>query len=476
MPYKSEHDFRASVTTGERWYRGSLNTTSTRNSTYDRRSFTTSGTNRNVPFHNRTAFGPITVTDVPFRGPKIGYEIVYVKKGDKVTRKGKTFIATRDYTYRRAKYLIGVKRKFHQSSRKLTGLFFNSLNANYSEIFPYGATTLRAENLNVADYRQICYTTGSFAETGVLQGWPNGPFCTGFASYGQDALTNALAEMETWKPELLSQIRSKAKDQTFNLAQAAAESNQTRKMIIDMVMRLATALLNLKKLKFSKAASILFPTNSKSLANDWLTWQYGIRPLISDIDGAMKALARTNDTQEYDISVIRRNNQKLNSTVSNNYGIRFKTVKSGYIEYSLKLKIKLKVKNDTARFVSSLGLTNPIALGYELIPFSFVVDWILPIGDYLNSMDSFLGVEIVDAHWTYSVKFTGREDVSVGGIDHNAWKWESANFGYDKIISRRQRSLIPNPASLIGPTFPELKDPLSFTHIMNALALFRQLR
>lgn len=41
---------------------------------------------------------------------------------------------------------------------------------------------------------------------------------------------------------------------------------------------------------------------------------------------------------------------------------------------------------------AQLGLTNPTEILWELAPFSFVLDWILPIGDWLKSLDSGFGV------------------------------------------------------------------------------------
>jgi hypothetical protein len=35
----------------------------------------------------------------------------------------------------------------------------------------------------------------------------------------------------------------------------------------------------------------------------------------------------------------------------------------------------------------SFGLLNPAAVAWELLPFSFVVDWFLPVGRYLEGLD-----------------------------------------------------------------------------------------
>lgn len=40
-----------------------------------------------------------------------------------------------------------------------------------------------------------------------------------------------------------------------------------------------------------------------------------------------------------------------------------------------------------------IGLTNPLLLGWELIPFSFVADWFIQVGDYLETLDALIGVK-----------------------------------------------------------------------------------
>lgn len=38
--------------------------------------------------------------------------------------------------------------------------------------------------------------------------------------------------------------------------------------------------------------------------------------------------------------------------------------------------------------VSELGLSNPLSTLYELTPYSFVLDWVVPVGDWLSVLDA----------------------------------------------------------------------------------------
>lgn len=58
-----------------------------------------------------------------------------------------------------------------------------------------------------------------------------------------------------------------------------------------------------------------------------------------------------------------------------------------------RIKFHYRVDNEILRTLSQLSLTNPLEVAWELVPFSFVVDWMLPIGDYLSNMSALHGIE-----------------------------------------------------------------------------------
>lgn len=58
------------------------------------------------------------------------------------------------------------------------------------------------------------------------------------------------------------------------------------------------------------------------------------------------------------------------------------------IHYSRKKARTLETPQLISQLVPKLlGFTNPAAVLWEATPFSFVVDWFLPIGDYLKTLD-----------------------------------------------------------------------------------------
>jgi hypothetical protein len=55
-----------------------------------------------------------------------------------------------------------------------------------------------------------------------------------------------------------------------------------------------------------------------------------------------------------------------------------------------------------------LGLTNPLNVAWELVPFSFVVDWFIPIGSFFDGLVPPQGVSRVKGVSSYRGEFEGR--------------------------------------------------------------------
>lgn len=66
-----------------------------------------------------------------------------------------------------------------------------------------------------------------------------------------------------------------------------------------------------------------------------------------------------------------------------------------------------KVTNPNLYLASRLGLTNPIAVAWELVPWSFAVDWFVNVGEWINQFDSHLGVEIQKPWYSTRAKVYG---------------------------------------------------------------------
>jgi len=134
--------------------------------------------------------------------------------------------------------------------------------------------------------------------------------------------------------------------------------------------------------------------------------------------------------------------------------------------------ISFRVGSPQVAFLAQTGFTNPINLLWEVIPYSFVVDWLLPIGPYLEQLHAWDGLEFVKGFQVRIVKRVTFYDYAYSGklypaepTDLNMVQ-DSGQFRQEHIIYERDPL-----TSFPSMTFPTLKNPASLSHALNGLAL-----
>jgi hypothetical protein len=112
---------------------------------------------------------------------------------------------------------------------------------------------------------------------------------------------------------------------------------------------------------------------------------------------------------------------------------------------------------------NSIGLLNPLTIAWEVLPFSFVVDWFVNIGDCIAEAGAFNGVTILDGGFSLSTTFSG--DVK-----------ESNPLPYDvpNRMSVFTRRYTRQPGVQTVPTLRVKSDPLSIKKLITSAALMRQ--
>jgi hypothetical protein len=230
----------------------------------------------------------------------------------------------------------------------------------------------------------------------------------------------------------------------------------------------------LRRGNYRAAARILGVRPGKKLpralwANKWLEWKYGWMPLLNDVYESVGAIDRVlaKETWRRKASKIWRFRIAAQSLVGSGWG-RGLCVSEGQVGVHCRLDFKLTEYPSS----SALGLTNPALVAWELLPFSFVLDWMVPVSEWLHGMDhnDFFkeGSSCITRYTKQTWKFLGHdwsEEDALYKIDRsNSW---SATKEY--VYIRRRIS------PLLTPDFPRLRNPLNgFNRMFTALALLRQ--
>lgn len=156
---------------------------------------------------------------------------------------------------------------------------------------------------------------------------------------------------------------------------------------------------------FTSFASTLKNVGLKSLSTAYLSYHYGLRLTYNDTKDFFDSFRRTVEAANRDISIARG---RLNRTRTiTEFGVS-KTVTDRYnmMLYCSVFPIAF------ARFCNKLLVADffpTTELVWDMIPFSFVVDWFLKVGDELEALDSRTLLSTYDIH---SCVYSRRSEVT----------------------------------------------------------------
>jgi hypothetical protein len=288
---------------------------------------------------------------------------------------------------------------------------------------------------------------------------------------------------------LSSQCQQKAllkvKDQDVNLAEMWGERHETLKMIGDNANRIGKSYAALRHGDFRGAAAALgvhAPASgfgsmwrrnqSKAIANGWLELQYGWRPLVMDVMGGLEFLKKNGESPKTKImravAVVKFSDETVTSTsLAPSVGTKIRTRR-----YDIEMKTCLyyRRKYDVLPTLSSLGITNPAFLAWELMKYSFVVDWFVHVGNYLSSLDAWLGYDWAWGCTTQGVLASEELVYSIHGRDSGGTLWDEDTWTKEESLDITRANLGSWPVL----NFPAFKDPRSLEHALNAIALLHQ--
>lgn len=192
------------------------------------------------------------------------------------------------------------------------------------------------------------------------------------------------------------------------------------------------------------------------VASTFLAYRYGIAPLMSDLSSTADILSK--DFSD-NVTLRKSATQSWNGS-SDPWALHLKW--SG--QESVVLKATVQCSNPNLLLANRLGVTNPMYWAWDSTPWSYIIDWWLPIGSFLNNFTALVGLQLVDASITRQVSWTSH--LTLAKDSPFTLRGDGVGFG-----KRKLRTTGPLPVPL---TVPYGKG-LSIQRAQNALAVIVQL-
>jgi len=256
------------------------------------------------------------------------------------------------------------------------------------------------------------------------------------------------------------------KDQRLNIGVALGEAQATANLVGDTAITLARSYQSLRKgdvrgaldfLGIKKHKGRLSPNSSKA----WLQLQYGVKPFLSDVHGAVQHLAERAQESRYWRQTV-KGSDRVKDSGSVVDGYYYPKRISYHRESGVFVRLDYTPGNTFLSSMGQLGITNPLSVAWELVPGSFVLDWLLPVGDYLSVLDADLGWKFHSGSISTFSKCRSTESATLGGYVTGG----SFTGSHRRTVLYR-KVLYDSPL----PKSPSFKNPVSLGHMANGLAL-----
>jgi len=202
----------------------------------------------------------------------------------------------------------------------------------------------------------------------------------------------------------------------FNAAVAFGERRETYDLVTKHITTLTRFVRQVRKGDLHGASRTIGirsynPKKSGATsANAWLELQYGWLPLLSDCHNAVNMLHENDLHREdnYRVAVVATAKEAIYTQNDvtlgvDNMQLPVRVLTQG--DHKVKVRLDYRLENPNVATQSQLGITNPLEVAWELLPFSFIADWFLPIGDYISTFDAALGWAFVGGSKSLTTKY-----------------------------------------------------------------------
>jgi hypothetical protein len=254
----------------------------------------------------------------------------------------------------------------------------------------------------------------------------------------------------------------KLKDKKIDLGTALAESVKTVNMLADTVVPLWRALLDIKRGRF-RGIRRYYPglrTPVKTAAGTYLQYKYGWKPLMSDVyDAHSIAMGSLNDPRGKLFSAERH----ITGNYSSDTDVQYWSDRQQDVTLVGSCKLFASLNSKFYADAGRVGLNNPAALAWELVPFSFVIDWGMPVGNFLEGINATAGLNFEGGYTSLNMDGTCTAECTP--------YFKGTGVGIKKRYKRFERNTLskfPRPVLYA-------KSPFSTSNVTSALALWRQL-
>lgn len=294
-------------------------------------------------------------------------------------------------------------------------------------------------------------------------------------------LLPAFLEMETQHTGMKARVSSLAVtaahanvDVSTMLAGASiAESGKTVAFLANSMKRAISIGRAVRKLELQRLRKEI---SVKEFQDRYMEYRYAVRPLVYDVQGVLKAAKQRKGKFRKTFRATEKDSYAYEDVVLNKPVFHETNVdvnRSYKYTVSARAGILCDVNIDA---YNTMGLDRPLQTAWELIPFSFIIDWFANVGDVIGAHAPKAGI-IQLASWVTTKETIVVKNSPVNAVSTTPPFYSSASnsvavgkcdYGYEVTTLSR----VPSPALS---TFPSLKVNLDAYKLTDLSIILRKI-
>lgn len=285
-------------------------------------------------------------------------------------------------------------------------------------------TTKRVYQQKMPVDRPLPYTFNEIGGRNIVSNWTGGYVDvkdTGFDAQSFFSDPTYTRAVNFARNSAYEKLRAGLGDQS-GWAENVAQFGKTRQSIVERSVQAYKAVRAIKRLDFGRAAKILRTpvpsgvSNRKALAQNFLEYEYGWKPLVSDIQNSLEIITSDPSARMLYGSA----SEPLRTTYVSSSG---NSTSGSFSSNSATATVRAqcgafaRITNPNVFLANQLGILD-VALPWKLLPFSFVIDWFINVEQVLSSCTDWAGVTL--QHQWSSTHLRGRRN-------YNSYSWWTTN-------------------------------------------------
>lgn len=223
--------------------------------------------------------------------------------------------------------------------------------------------------------------------------------------------------------------------------------------------------------KIGRLADFISRIRPKDWTNKWLEYQYGWRPLVNSIYGTLDQLM---DMHRFSyVRVVGTASE--NETTNMRYpGTAFGEANEDVFMFHQK-RVKIvglyAMKDSRIQSLANYTSLNPVSIAWELLPYSFVIDWVYNVGGYLRNLESeaLFQDQLIESYFVQGYKTEHRGVLSTASQYTQPGNYHTIQGRANQLMSHKNRG-----AAAMGPRPPTVKLKLGWERAASAVALLNQ--